>query len=333
MTESLEARAELVRIARLLEVKVEQVEYLEKVGPEGLAAFRAQLIDAFYGGEDSGLQRFASIGNLLPSKVIASLTKEAVGPVLAARIAGLVDPKQAVAVVERLPIPFVADIAVEIDPRRIEPVLSRMPREMIAKIAGELIRRMEHVTMGQFIGSLDQDLMVGTFAKMTDADLLQVAFSAEQKDRLHLAVEVLSDERLKGVMVHAGKEGRWPEALDLLRQMDDTQYFRLIDIAAGLDVKTQDALVKATVEQNLWPILIPAIAQMTDPSSAIAALLRADAATIKAFADAVAAEEAWVDVRELFEKLPADQMTELRQRFAKNGRLALLEPVGDLLAA
>lgn len=333
MTESLEARAEVVRIARLLGVKVESVEYLEKVGAAGLSAFRAQLIDAFYGGEDSGLQRFASLGNLLPSKVIASLTKEAVGPVLAARIAGLVDPKQAVAVVEKLPIAFVADIAAEIDPRRIEPVLGRMPRETIAKIAGELIRRREHVTMGQFIGSLDQDLMVGTFSKMTDSDLLQVAFAAEQKDRLYLAVEVLSDERLKGVMVHAGKEGRWPEALDLLRQMDDTQYFRLIDIAAGLDAKTHDALVKATVEHGLWPIVIPALAQMSDPSVAIAALLRADAATIKAFADAVAAEEAWVDARELFEKLPEKQMNELRQRFAKNGRLALLEPVGDLLAA
>lgn len=333
MTETLEARAEVAKLARLLGVDAAEISYMEKVGADGLAEFRAQLVDSFYGDSDSGLQRFASVGNLLPAKVIAALTREAVGPVLAARIAGLVDPKQAVAIVARLPVKFVTDIAVEIDPRRIEPVLGAMPRATIAAIAGELIKRKEYVTMGQFIGFIDQDTLAGTFAKMTDADLLQIAFVAEDKDRLYLAVELLSEPRLKRTMLLASRDGMWPEALDLLRHMDDAQYFRLLEIASNLDAKTQDELVRVTRDDDLWVIMLPALAQMDDPSGAVDALLRADGATVKAFADAIAAEEAWEDARELFEKLGEEQMTELRQRFAKNGRLAILEPVGDLLAA
>ena len=333
MTETLEARAEVAKLARLLGVEVAEIAYMEKVGAEGLAEFRAQLVDSFYGDSDSGLQRFASVGNLLPAKVIAMLTREAVGPVLAARIAGLVDPKQAVAIVAKLPIKFVTDIAVEIDPRRIEPVLGAMPRTTIAAISGELIKRKEYVTMGQFIAFLDQDTLAGTFAKMSDADLLQIAFVTEDKDRLYLAVEMLSDARVKRTMLLAGRDGMWAEALDLLRHMDDSQYFRLIDIASKLDAKTQDELVKVTRDDDLWSIMLPALAQMADPSAPVDALLRADGATIKAFADAIASEEAWEDARELFEKLGEDQMTELRQRFAKNGRLAILEPVADLLPA
>ncbi|MGH2905326.1 MAG: hypothetical protein ACRDKI_00990 [Solirubrobacterales bacterium] len=333
MSEILDARAEVVKLARLLDCAPEELAYLEQVGSAGLRQFRAQLVELFYGSEDGGLQRFARVGNLLPSSVIASLTREAVGPVLAARVAGFVEPKQAAAVVERLSTSFVTDITVGLDPRRVEPVIGRMPKETIAAIAKELVKRDEYVRMGELMTFTDEHAVAAVFAQASDSQLLQIAFVAEDKDKLSAAIAQLDDERVGGTMRAAGREQLWPEALDLLLHLDDEQYFRVIDIASQQPPAVLDELVAIAQRDNLWEIVIPSISQATDPSKLVAALLRADASAIKDFADAVAADDAWEDMRELFGKLADGQRAALSKRITQNGRAELFSPVSELMTA
>lgn len=332
MSEVLEARAEVIKLARLLHTEPSEIAFAEKAGSDSLREFRDQLVELFY-GNDSGVERFAKIGNLLPSSIIASLTKEAVGPVLAARIAGLIEPKNAVAVVSKLSIPFVTDISVELDPRRVEPVIGALPPETLAGICKELIKRKEFVAMGGFVGFVDEDTLASVFKDATDSELLQIGFVTEDTARLAIAISQLSDERLGSIIRAAGHEGYWPEALDLLRNTSDDGYFRLIDIASAQDKRVQDELVAASQRDGLWPIVIPAVAQMTDPSKTIDALLRSDAKVFKGFADAVAADKAWVDAGELIAKLSDQQRAQFRERLAKSERVKAFAPVAELLAA
>ena len=333
MSEVLEARAEVIRLARLLGAPPETMTFMEKVGSEGLRKFRRQLVDVFYGSEQGSVERFAKIGNLLPSPVIAALTKEAVGPVLAARISGLVDPAQAIAIVARLPIDFVADIAVEIDPRRIGPVIGGLPSETVGALAITLVKRKEYVTLGELGGFADDDAQAVVFDAASDADLLQIAFVTENKENVSKSIALLSDKRLGSIMRTAGKEGLWAEALDLLRSMNDDDYFRVIDIAARQDEATLDAFITTAQNDALWDLVIPSIAQMADPAKTVAALLRADAATIKGFVDAVVKQRAWDDMRELLQKLSEHQLAELRKQIAEHGGAAKFKPVAELLAA
>jgi hypothetical protein len=252
--------------------------------------------------------------------------------VLAARIAGLIEPKNAVAVVSKLSIPFVTDISVEIDPRRIEPVIGGLPDETLAAICKELIKRKEFVVMGGFIGFVDEETLASVFKDASDADLLQIGFVAEDTAKLAVAISHLSDERLGSIVRSAGHDKYWPEALDLLRNTTDAEYFRLIDIASQQDDLVLDEMMKASQRDSLWPMVIPAVSQMTDPANAVAALLRADAKVFKGFCDAIIADKAWLDAGELIGKLSGKQRAELKKRLAKNDRDEAFAPVAELLA-
>jgi hypothetical protein len=317
MSAQLATHAEIVKIAHLLQVDPAELEYLAATDTQTLVDLRLQLVELFYGDEGSNLKRFAKLGNLLPSSVIASLTREAVGPILAARIAGFVDPKQAAGVVSRLPVGFVVDIAVAIDPRRVAPVVSRLDGKLVEQLALELIRRKEYVTMGQFIGFAPDDVLHAAFNFASDEALLQTAFVAEDKDRISVALAPQTDKRIASIIKNAIKGDLWPEALDLFTQLSDEQYLRVINIAAALPDATLDKMVEQTTASDCWPILIPAVSQMDDPNRACEALLRADTSHLKAFANTVIEDAAWEDAEELIGKLSETNLNQLIKRLSR----------------
>lgn len=333
MSAQLETNAEIVKIARLLDADPAEIEYLDEISPEALRNLRRSLLDRFYGGTDEGIQRFAKIGNLLPAKVIAQLTKEAVGPVMAARIAGLIDPKQAAAVVSNLPAKYVAEIATHIDPRRVEPVIGRLPDETVEKIAKELIDRKEYVTMGQLTSFVSDDILNSSFQYASDEALLQVAFVTEDKSRLSDALAPQTDERITNIIKTAVFTKLWPEAVDLLTQLSDEQYLRVINLASQVDKRTMEKLVGSTIEPVLWQIMVPALAQMDDPTRAVQALLRGSNESIKGFSETIVGDGAWQDASELIEKLDEPTRADFRKMLARYKLVSQFEPVADLLAA
>jgi hypothetical protein len=331
MSELLEVRAEITKLARLIAVEPNDLEFLERVGPAGLIELREQLVELFYGGEAGGLKRFVAPSKILPASVIAAITKEAVGPVLAARVAGLIEVDQAIAVVAKLPVKFVADISVELDPRRTGKVIGGLPAQTVAEISAELARRGEYVAMGRFVSYLSDEAIAGTFEHATDSALLQVAFVFEDKERLSPVVGLLSSERLSKIMRVAGKEGLWAEAFDLLIQLDDEQYERVIDLVSELDDKTLDSMVRTAAAEDLWPEAIGVTSDMRNPDGVIAAVNRGDGALIKSFVGAAAGNSYWDELSSIFEKLSEDRLNEFRKRAAQNRVLDALDPVKKLL--
>ncbi|MFT4048346.1 MAG: hypothetical protein QM648_00735 [Solirubrobacterales bacterium] len=317
MSAQLATHAEIVKIAHLLDVPPAEIEYLAACDSETLVELRLQLVELFYGDENSSLKRFAKVGNLLPASVIASLTREAVGPVLAARIAGFVDPKQAAKVVSNLPTKFVVDIATAIDPRRVGPVIGRLDNGTVERIAIELIKRHEYVTMGQFVGFATEEILRSAFNFASDEALLRTAFVAEDKDRISVALAPQSDERIASIIKTAAKGDLWPEAMDLLSQLSDEQYIRVINISGSVPPATLDKMITATTRHECWPILVPALAQMDDPNAGCAALCRGTAEDIKAFASTVIEDGAVEDAQELMEKLTEKNRDELMKRLAR----------------
>lgn len=318
MSAQLETHAEIVKIAHLLDLPPEELDYLAASDAATLVALRMKLIDLFYGDENSNLKRFAKLGNLLPTSIIAGLTKEAVGPILAARIAGLVDPKQAANVVGKLPTSFVVDIAVAIDPRRVEDVVSRLDPAIVEKLALELVDRKEYVTMGQFIGFTPDETLRAVFNYASDDALLRTAFVAEDKDRISAALAPQSNERIASIIKTAIKMDLWPEAMDLFAQLSDEQYVRVINIAGNLPPTTLDKLVAETTSSGVWPMLIPAIAQMDNPDRSAEALLRGTADGLRDFTITVVSDGAWQDIDELMTKLGDERVIEYVKALIKH---------------
>lgn len=326
MRVNLATHAEIVKIAHLLQIDPADLDYLAQCDSETLVDLRLQLIDLFYGDENSNLKRFAKLGNLLPSSVIAGLTREAVGPLLAARIAGFVDPKQAASVVAKLPIDFVLEIALAIDPRRVGPVVGRLDNDFVQELAIELMRREEYVVMGQFIGFAPEEILRAAFDFASDDALLQTAFVAEDKDRISTALAPQSDERITSIIKTAVKQDLWPEAMDLFTQLSEEQYVRVVNIAGNMPTATLKRVISITTESNGWPIMIPAVAQMEDPNRACEVLLRGDDENIKAFTRTVIADDAWSEAATILGKLSSKTGGEMLKRLA---HIMLEEGLGD----
>jgi len=252
---ALESRAEVTKLAGLLSVPVDRFDALAELSPDALRELREQVTDVLYDADAGALRRAAAASRHIPGAISATIAQKAFGPLLCARIAGLVDTRTAVDVAGRLPTPFLADVSVAMDPRRASDVIGALPVEGVVEVAAELARRGEHVTMGRFVGHLDDATIVRCFAVLTDADMLQAGFVMEDKDRLDTVIGLLPEGRLEGIITAAHQDGLWPEALDLFTHVSPTRRGELGDVALGQDDAHVAAMLDAVEREELWDTL------------------------------------------------------------------------------
>jgi hypothetical protein len=190
-------RAEILKLARLLQREPDELAYLERVPLEDLRALREQATEALFEAHDAVFRRLAAASKLLPVGLLSSLAENTFGPVLAARIAGLLEPERADEVGARLPTPFVADIAIELDPRRASGVIARIPAERILAVTRELARRKEYVTMGRFVGHLDDAALAAAINSLDDEALLETFVVMEDPPDLERLARLTDRARIE----------------------------------------------------------------------------------------------------------------------------------------
>jgi hypothetical protein len=250
--DSLQAHSEVVKLARLLGREPEQVKYLERLTLQDLRELRERVTETLYDAHGASLRRLAVASKLLPPAVSATIGERAFGPLLSARLTGLLDPGRAVDVASRLPAPFLADVAIELDPRRASEVISRIPPEQISAITRELVDRGEFVTMGRFVGYLSDDSVQAAVAEMDDHAVLRIAFVLEDKSGVSSLIELLPERRMAGIVRAAADEDLWVEALDLLTHVSDRQRNEIVAATLKLDHAALEAIVAAVIEHDLW---------------------------------------------------------------------------------
>ena len=204
-----------MKLARLLDVEVGELGYLEGIDPVQLRRLRELATEALFDSGGAALGRLALGSRLLPTGVIASIAQHAFGPVLAARIAGLLDPGRAADVAAKLPTEFLAQIAIHLDPRRAADVLARIPAQRIADVARELVALDEHVTLGRFVGHLSDEAVALSVREMDDFTVVSVGFVLEDLSAITRVLELIDQGRLDGLVEAATGTELWPEVLDL----------------------------------------------------------------------------------------------------------------------
>jgi hypothetical protein len=197
-------RAEILKLARLLQRPPEQLAYLEPVPLKDLQALRAHVTETLFTENAGVLRRLAAASRLLPVALVASLSENSFGPILSARIAGLLDPERADQVSQRLPTAFVADIATELDPRRAIDVIVRIPPDRIRDITLELARRGEYVTMGRFVGHLEDDALAAAINALSDEELLETFLVMEDPPDLERLARLTDPERIERLAARPG---------------------------------------------------------------------------------------------------------------------------------
>jgi hypothetical protein len=223
MSERLENHAERLKLARLLHEQPEALLYLSGVPADDLRELREQITEVLFGAHSDVLARLAAASRLLPIGLVATLGEKVFGPVLSARLAGRLDPERVVDMAAKLPVGFLADVAVEIDPRRSAELLARIPPVQVAAVSRELLSRREYVAVGRFVSYLPDESIRAAIGAFDPAAMLNVAYVIENKHRLPVLLGMLGPGQLEAMIALAEGSEHETEALELIAFLSPEQ--------------------------------------------------------------------------------------------------------------
>lgn len=246
-------RAELVKLSRVLGANPEAVAFLADRGHLELRELQDAISRALFDEYRPAFQRLADASRLLPASLIAKLSERVFGPMLSARVAGLMPPGRAVEVATRLHTRFLADVCVEIDPRSAVDLLANIPTDLVVTVAKLLLERGEYVAMGRFVDDLPDAAIRAVMKGVDDhAALVRIAGYVERRERLIELMEMLPDERLKQVVaaVAAGTPEVQAAGLAMMSRLSARQQGRIGDLAIALGLGALQSLVDAAARAS-----------------------------------------------------------------------------------
>lgn len=208
-------RPEILRLARLLRCDPEQLDFLLAVDDAELRVFRDQVTDTLFDAHVGMMKRMAAASRLLPAPVLAKIAEKVFGPLLCARIAGVIELSKATDVAVRLPVDFLTDLAVELDPRRSHRVIGNIPSDTVVPIATALADRQDWITLGRFIGFLPDEVLEACLAALDDEQVLASAFAVDDTSAVPTVIDLIPESRLRSLVDTAARQGTWPTLLAL----------------------------------------------------------------------------------------------------------------------
>ena len=221
MSSKSESRAETAKLGRLLGVEdPEALTFLLSVPAPELRDYREAVTDLLYDDDQELLQRTADAARLLPARTLAAIGEGALGPLICARLTGLLDSHRAVEISEHFKIDFLARLAAELDPRRAVEVVTAIATDTIVAVSAAMAANGEHVAMGRFVAYIDDAALSRCVETLSDEDLLGVAFVMEGEERLTSIFEMIGADRAARMLAAANASGHSEEAEHVIERLD-----------------------------------------------------------------------------------------------------------------
>ncbi|WP_043766001.1 hypothetical protein [Algiphilus aromaticivorans] len=260
-------QAEILKLARFLDVAPEKLSMLDPVPAEAIRRLREQATEQFFASDEAFFRRVVSASRLLPISILTVVAEKVLGPMLSARVAGQMDVDRGVGIAERLPTEFLATLCLSLDPQHTRDLVRAMPEARLRDVARELAARGEYVTMARFVDILDAKVIAAVIEEIDDAGLLHSAFFAENRARLEEIMAQLPVARLKRIIEAAADNAElWPDALSLMEHVGEGWRGRLGDLAAELDPSVLTSMITAVRDNALWSVALSVFACMSEAS-------------------------------------------------------------------
>ncbi|MFI4978186.1 MAG: hypothetical protein ACHP93_06505 [Solirubrobacterales bacterium] len=216
-----ESRAETAKLGRLLGVEdLQALAFLLPVPARELRDYREAVTDLLYDDDRELLQRAADASRLLPARTLAAIGERALGPLICARLSGLLDPRRSVEVSDHFTVDFLARLAAELDPRRAAEVVSAIATDTVVAVSLAMAANREHVAMGRFVAYLDEAALSRCVEALGDEHLLRVVFVMEGDERLTSVFEMIGAERAARMLAAAHESGLVEEAEHVVGRLD-----------------------------------------------------------------------------------------------------------------
>jgi hypothetical protein len=231
------------RIARLLHLDPDQVRGLDEVPDADLRVLHDQISKTLFGDAQQRFARIAALSKTIPGPLAGVLAQKFLPPVMAARVAEMLDPAKARDLIGRVSVTYLAEIALALDPVRSKPVVQKLPPEPIGKVARELFGRQEYAAMAEFVGTVTVEALFAAFEVATPYDLLAVVPLLEWNDNLDRVIADLPHAKVTQIATALTPV----ELADLALALDPS---RMGPIVAAVPVETVAGIAAALFERR-----------------------------------------------------------------------------------
>jgi len=317
-------RAELVKLSRVLGAKEDDVAFLAPLGVDGLRKLEDRISSTLFDEYRAAFQRLADASRLLPASLVAKMSELVFGPVISARVSGLMPPDRAIEIATKLKTKFLAEVTMQLDPRSASELLAIMPTRIVIDVAQLLMQRKEYVTMGRFVDDLtDEAIRAVTDSLQEDEALVHIAFFVERRERLNELVDLLRPERIRRIVaaVATGAPDVQAAGLAMMSQFTHKQLARFGEAAIALGPKILNALVAAAQREDATEVVASVIQGIGAEGRAVFSKMLADMddAALDAWAQATTAANLWPAALKILAASTPDVQKEAAQALKRLG--------------
>jgi hypothetical protein len=311
------AKAEVLKLARLLGVPEQDLAFLETHDALAIRALREQMTAQLYDDGKHLLQKVAAATKLTPTAISAVIAEKALGPLLCARVASLVGAEKAIDISKRLSPAFLAETCLHLDPRRTADIIRGTPVEMVVAVSKILQAKQEYVTMARFVDALTPEAIKAVINATPDEEpLLRTAVFAENPALHNELVSYLPKSRLKSLISKATVDAElWSAALSLMSHLNPQWMGELGQLTSELDDATLAKITDYATAQNLWAVQLPVIAAtpVEGQKRMLAGAAINQPQTLEAIADAAKDKGAAAALKKLKPQMPPAMQARLLQ--------------------
>jgi hypothetical protein len=265
VTGAARTEAALLRLARVLEVEVADVEFLRVVGADALRAVRALVLNRLYEGEDQVLALTAAAAPYIPIALSNRIVATLVPPTIGAALVGRLDPDRAVQGAAQVPAEYLADCAQVMDPRIFGAIVPELRIGAVEPVVAVLLARGDFVTLGTLAPELTDEQVRALACGIDDEELLRLLHDVEGSFHADRLVSLLPD-RLDGLLRAAHEEALWAQALELTTTFGRPNLALIADAIARQPDPALASLGAAVVEGELAEHLLRLVSAAAEPA-------------------------------------------------------------------
>jgi hypothetical protein len=210
---ALTSALEITKLAHEMHVDEAELAEFATISPDDLRDLRGIVSHAMFSRHESRVKGLAAVSKKLPAAVTAKITEIAMGPMLSARVAAVMDPADAAKLAGHLKPEFLADLSVHLDPSRVGAIIAKLDRALVVDVGRRLLAGGHVLTLARFTGVVGAETSLQVMDGATGHEILQVALFLDDTSVLDPILAGLSDETLAEVVAATGDHGEAAEAL------------------------------------------------------------------------------------------------------------------------
>ncbi|MGY0385565.1 hypothetical protein ACWZJV_01260 [Nocardioides sp. WG-D5] len=210
---ALTSALEITKLAHEMHVDEAELAFLATTSPDDLRDLRGIVSHAMFSRHESRVKGLAAVSKKLPAAVTAKIAEIAMGPMLSARVAAVMEPADAAKLAGHLKPAFLADLSVHLDPNRVEAIIARLDRGLVVDVGRRLLADGHLLTLARFTGVVGPETSLKVVDGASGAEVVRLALFIDEPSVIDPLLAGLPDETVAEIAAAGADHGDAFEAL------------------------------------------------------------------------------------------------------------------------